>query len=432
MGCFDVGRILRKPVKDLWKYVGERAATEERFFAYFSGWDNGYAIEVQRPLRFSRPLFPEELKERVPSFTAPLSFLLVRPNGKLFDMIEQRRRDEMMPHRITLRDIDANERMLYQQLVKDEIAPKYDEITEDFAESILATHSLGFDPNGIFTKSKSVLAATTKRDGMVGFTTLTFKRGGSVKTGPTILLPQFRHRGYGYEVRRAIARRVQGQGVRKLYCTCPENDYSVIKYLLKAEYKVEAHLNAHYTTRHGELVFGKLLHTVPYTNSTMARRRIQVGYPVEITALHRAKFARFVMAMFSKTWVPVDLEMAKKIVDNGCDAEKRTYEEKPIKFVCVGVKSGCIGMVALVPKRGGAVKGLCFSSSNHVPTLDKLVEQTEGEAKKWRKRKLYFLHPIDDGLIVQVLKQRDYVTEGILREPYCPGRDVIVVSKHMC
>src|SRR5207247_3302893 len=110
----------------------------------------------------------------------------------------------------------------YVKLVTREIAPKYDDISKQFAVNILRSERLGYDPNGILTVRKEVMAIENPNNVLIGFTTFTHKLGGSVKTGPTVLLPGKRKRGWGSAARRAITKKATLDGIRKLYCTCPD------------------------------------------------------------------------------------------------------------------------------------------------------------------------------------------------------------------
>jgi predicted transcriptional regulator len=52
-----VKRIHQLPVKELWSMTKEHAGiSEDRFFEYFKGKDQGYAIEIGNVDRFAEPL----------------------------------------------------------------------------------------------------------------------------------------------------------------------------------------------------------------------------------------------------------------------------------------------------------------------------------------------------------------------------------------
>lgn len=430
IGCFDVNRVLRDPIGKLWNLVGERATSRERFFAYFSKWENGYAIEIANPVRFQRPLARKLLKRLIPSFTAPLSYSLVEKGTRLFSILKKGYTRNAKSPLVHLQEIGSGEKALYQQLVTKEISPKYDELTERFSEAILDSHSAGYDSNGVFTKRKLVLTVKSKSGQLIGFTTLTFKRGGSVKTGPTILLPRFRHHGYGLALRHAVEENLRNKGVRKIYCTCPANDLAIIKHLLTAGYQIEAHLDKHYSRNHGELIFGKFLPTLTAHKSALSfSRRCLRAYPTYPSSSLAKKMSRFLHKWFLETWAPIEKQTIDKIIRRSSKAEGIAYEKKPVRLLCLMQKQNLCGALVLSPKRGGAIKALCFFSTNHKSTIHRLFDVAEKQATDWGKRKIYVLHPADDHLIIRILKGRGYRTEGILREPYRPQCDVLVLSK---
>ena len=245
VGCFDTMGVIRLPVHKLWRYVGDSATPKKRFFSYFQNRQSGCAIPISNPIKFAQPVLRADIKKADKAFFIPISSRFVRRGTKLFRLLENTRRKFRRPRVVRLRRIRRSEHGKYIRLVTEEIAPKYDDITSQFAANILRSEGLGYDPNGILTVCKEVLAVENTDHGLIGFTTFTHKLGGSVKTGPTVLLRRKRKLGWGSAVRRAIAEKAKTEKVRKLYCTCPDWDMPVVSYLLRAGYKIEAHLASH-------------------------------------------------------------------------------------------------------------------------------------------------------------------------------------------
>ncbi len=414
IGWFQSGRVIRKPLRQLWADVGDRATTRRRFFAYFSGWQVGCAVRILRPRRFSIPLYPQELKDKVPEFTAPMSYLLVLRTEPLFRILERRSKEEQSRPRIQLRRIRNNEHARYEALVTKEIGARYDEITGSFAKSILTCHRRGIDKNGIFTLGKEIFAIC-RGSRLLGFTTVTYKVGGSVKTGPTIILSRYRRKGYGLAARLALAERLRRSGVRKMYCTCPDSDRRVINHLLGSGYRIEAHLHSHYTIRHGELVFGKFLKGGQRVSAVHRKLRRTPGYRVDPTSVGSNALAQLLNDALSANWGRLPLRAARRIVEMARRPRTGVYEEKEVNLVCVGDKKRCNGAIVLIPKRGGSAKGLCLPATKHLPTIDRLIGAAEDEARATGRRKLYFLHPMLDHRTIRALRQRGYAAEGVLR-----------------
>jgi predicted transcriptional regulator len=227
VGCFEAGAPIKAPINQLWEIVGDRGTPRERFFRYFAKSKMGFGIPVHNPVRFRKIICPPALKRLLPRFRAPMSYLFIRPGLALFRTLEQKRKKESQPFEITLVELRKRDRKLFINLVTSEIAPKYEDITEHFARAILRSHHIGFDPNGIFTTKKRVFSILDQKQRLVGFTTLTYKIGGCAKTGPTVILSRFRGKGFGLATRRELMKLARTERIRKLYCTCPDNDATV-------------------------------------------------------------------------------------------------------------------------------------------------------------------------------------------------------------
>jgi predicted transcriptional regulator len=431
VGCFDTDGVIRLPVRKLWNLVGPSATPRERFLTYFGKRKFGCAISIKNPMRFPRPIVPHDIKKADSKFSIPISSRVVRRGTNLYRLLEAARRRYMKPRMARLRRIRRSEHAKYVKLVTREIAPKYDDISKQFAVNILRSERLGHDPNGILTVRKEVMAIENPNNALIGFTTLTHKLGGSVKTGPTVLLPGKRKLGWGSAARRAITEKAKSERIRKLYCTCPDWDMPVVSYLLRAGYKIEAHLARHYTPRNGELIFGLQL-----TNHARARRnrsptRSEVAAkPVAATNFSKTEVVSAFKNLFSNTWTRVSAVTASQMIGGYFRPSKRmTYEEKPIALLAIATRKRIVGLVLLVPKRGGAVKALLMSETGHRGTLQGLLALAEDAVRAAGRRKLYFLHPIADDEIISLFVARGYTAEGVLRSPYQQGQDAAVYSR---
>lgn len=429
VGCFDAGNVVQYPVDELWRAVGERATTRERFDAYFRGWKKGYAIEILSPLKFSQPIFPPALRDAEPSFTAPQSYLLLPHTETLYGVLEERRREQLGRRAIRLERIGPADHQSFVSLVTSEICRNYDEITPDFAGMLLRLDSLGEDPNGIFTTSKEVFSVFDATQGLVGFTTLTFKLGGSAKTGPTILFHEFRGKGYGTSLRRELIRYAKGRGVRKLYCTCPDTEYPVIRHLLGNGFRVEAHLASHYRNEHGELVFGLLLDTREHPHVEAPQRGSFVAETTSPDTFPAKALVAATQRLLSESGYQMDAGRAALLVRRAKEQPDQPYESKPISMVCLEYKNECVGLSILIPKRGGATKVILASATSDTRSIEGLLTESEERQRLRGRRKLYVAHPITDEDIVAVLLRSGYQSEGVLRQPYVPGLDALVMSK---
>lgn len=431
-GCFDVGQILHMDIRQLWKAVGFEATSKERFFSYFRDHEKGYAIEVRNPIRFETRVSPAKLKTVYSSFVPPQGAMLIDNSHRLHRLLEKKRQSALSKaRRVELVRIGDEHRDLYKKLIDQYVKASYEEIDRSFAEAILNIHDRGYDPTGFFTTNKEVLTITNPKSSVIGFTTLTYKRGGSVKTGPTVLLEEYQDQGYGQATRTEIENYVREHGRRKVYCTCPQNSFAVIRYLLTAGYRVEAHLDNHYARDHGELVFGKLVgpgiqHRPLKEVSDSSSARL-----CGPEAFDRNDLVRSIKKLFNATWFEIEKRFAQQIVDDSLDASLTGYAEKPKWLVCLSSHGQCVGAAILLPKRGGAVKTLIVRGTKDTSSLLRLIKGAESLANEQHRRKIYFLHPIGDHQFVDLLISRRYQGEGLLREPYVAGRDVVVYSRFL-
>lgn len=432
VGWFDVGRIIKKSIGELWTDVGNAATTRERFFNYFALSKEGFAIEIRNASRFAKPVSMETLKAERVRLEPPQQFIILDPGQPLYLRLESERSSTLhkaLP-RVTFQNIATHQRPTYKGLVMKHISPHYEQIDRTFASSTLRVHDLGFDPAGFFTTKKQVLAIYTERHRCVGFTTLTIKSGGCVKTGPTIIFPRYRRRGYGQSTRKAIEERVLKQGARKIYCTCPDTSEPTMRYLLASGMRVEAHLELHYATDHGELVFGKLLvadeSTVPSSNPPPKT----AGNVQAATDFNRNVLIQDFIDMFQSTWSARPTpNFAAEIISQAVDNPSHKHHEKPKRMVCIGAQNHCIAGAVLLPKRGGAVKAMVLRNTSDQPTIVKLITRTVDEVVHLGGRKLYILHPLTDAAMIVLLHSNAFKAEGLLRAPYVPGQDVIVMSR---
>lgn len=434
VGCFDVGRIIKAPKAELWKQVGNAATTKDRFDSYFSSAKEGYAIEILNPVRFEGPVTIEQLNGEFVQLTPPQSFVVLDPGQPLHRILESERSQSLALRpsvNLQLKAIRQNQREDYRRLVTKHVGAQYDDIDDSFVSSTLKIHDLGFDPSGFFTSKKQVLGIFKKKT-CLGFTTLTYKSGGCVKTGPTILYRQFRGKGFGVATRKAIEAYLRPLNIRKIYCTCPDTAEATIKYLLASGMRIEAHLERHYSRAHNELVFGKLLLADDPGQHRSYDAEVAEGDIAEAEVFHRKQLVSDFRAMFGKTWSPVSSKFAAQVVAQGTEqrVSARHHHNKPKRLVCLGSGSRCIGSVVLLPKRGGAVKGLLLRMTDHENSLRKLVDAALTCAAGLNGRKLYFLHPIEDATVLMVLRGAGFSAEGLLRAPYVPGQDVVIYSKY--
>ncbi len=430
-GCFEVGEILREERNKLWTRTGELGTSRKRFLRYFSQHAVGNAIEVLNPVHFKKAMSVRELREHYERFSPPQSSLIVRKDHPLFEILEKKRLSAFKSIRkVELKAIQEDHRDDYKSLIREHVGSHYDEIDESFAEANLRIHDLGYDPSGFFTERKEVLTIWSDKT-PIGFTTLTYKRGGSVKSGPTMLYAEFRNAGYGVATRSSIETYARRQGMRKVYCTCPADKYEVMKYLLASGYRVEAHLELHYSSEHSELVLGKVIGPNVGAKALRLPNNDDYGRIQKINHFEPNQLVENIQTMFGTGWVGVSKSFVRQLINDAKESETVNYAGKTKFLICVKGEKDCIASAILLPKRGGALKAFVLRATANAATLRRLINACEQKAITLQRRKIYFLHPLTDHQIVDLLISRNYVVEGILRAPYVQGRDVVVLSKFL-
>lgn len=430
IGCFDVGAIIKRKIDSLWKITGNAATTRERFYNYFGSLLQGYAIEIRNPVRFAESLI-RPLNAAVAAISPPQSFRIIDPRETLYSDLEYRRALSLPNHSrtVSLRRIAAHNREAYKRLVYAHISRNYEDIDESFAKSNLKVHDLGRDPVGFFTARKEVLEIRSDHR-LVGFTTLTYKSGGCVKTGPTILLKKFQRRGYGLATRKAIEERIF-PGARKIYCTCPDREKDVINYLLASGMRIEGHLERHYAATHNELIFGKLLvadETLPsYERSALTS---VPGVLCDPHSFERRTLVGDFASLFGSTWSPVSRNFAQAIIKQAVKPEDEQVA-KPKRLVCLENCGRCIAAIVLLAKRGGAIKGVFLRGTSHLPSLRLLLDEACYLSSDLGRKKIYFLHPLTDSSVLGLLRSAGFQSEGLIRAPYRPGQDAAVMSRFL-
>src|SRR5205814_6143381 len=91
---------------------------------------------------------------------------------------------------VRLSDFLPEHQRRFSKLVDAHISGYYEETGPGYAAKLIELNNADEDREGIFTLTKSIRAVHVKGK-LAGFTVITEKIGGAVKTGPTILLPKY-------------------------------------------------------------------------------------------------------------------------------------------------------------------------------------------------------------------------------------------------
>ena len=88
IGSFACGEITEAKPTTLWrKYASIAGVSRTALMEYFQGAERGCAIIVCKPHRWNPPLTLAQIKRRIPDFTPPQSYLLIKHGDPLARVI---------------------------------------------------------------------------------------------------------------------------------------------------------------------------------------------------------------------------------------------------------------------------------------------------------------------------------------------------------
>lgn len=310
------------------------------------------------------------------------------------------------------------------------------EITSEYANQALKIHSEGKDKVGFLTVQKLVLSIYNESKTLIGFTVLTFKRGGSVKSGPTVFFEGFRNQGYGQLLRTSLHSYLLKRKVRKIYCTATVVNRDVVNYLLAAGYKVECQLTRQYGI-FDELILGKIL--IPSRPSRLKNIATECRKKLESSKListgtpkksDKGPLIAFIQRTFSKDFTKISKKVASSFVEDSFRNSDLAYEQKPKTILIGKLKNELIAACICLPKRGGSFKAVLLSDMD-LPSLvfKELIFAVESIATKQRRSKIYYTVPEYRFDHIQNLRELKYSFEGVLIEPYSMNENVHIYSK---
>lgn len=330
----------------------------------------------------------------------------------------------------------------FQSLAAGIIGGAYDEITDRFAKNLVEIDARGFDENGYFTIGKEIwVARIASTDEVIGFEVITRKRGGSIKLGPTLLLPQFRGRHFARDIINLLLDSYAKAGARKVYVTAPlSHEAANALDFHSLGLSVEGILRSQYRSQSSERVFGRLLRPLAlYTieANVWVRPESSEGITVKrgIQALAPAEFISWIMEKMAAGYGDIDESFGESILKAADRGFEAAYEEKgKLIYTIWANDSRWVGCVICTPKRGGAVKvaPILLAPEYHTrTTVEAIMKTIRDDMATFGRRKILSLIPVLDWSIAIILFDMGYTLEGILRSPYKEANDIIVLSDHL-
>ena len=334
-----------------------------------------------------------------------------------------------------------DENHFIQEIVR-YISPIYDEIGKTFAFTLLNIFRKGYDEYGYFTLAKDiwVLKDVYTRN-VAAYEVVTRKRGGSIKIGPTIVLPQYQRKGLARKIILLLEEHYTKMGCRKIYATSPINhlgaaalDYNGLGW------KTEAIMMHQYRVGEAERVAGKLL-----KNISLPSPKIQSEYDellidqqdlvikVGLKEEEEQQFIDMIIQLMPQHYDDIDESFGRSIIK----AEKRftaSKEEKGKAILNVFINGQLIAIIISTPKRGGSVKlspiliKPGFRTSYLIEKMFKyMIDWYEQNFSQYKR--FYTLIPTQDYYLIRMICKLEWRLEGILKEPYKVGVDVLLFAK---
>src|SRR3989339_157404 len=443
-GCFYFENYFKLPINELWDKVGVLATTQERFFKYYgTGIKYGIALSIERVELLKNPVTIDQIKKIDQNFSFPhypWSYLQIDENSLVIKYLNNLPRKSFINNSLNSKMIsraesslfikpitNIKEEKIFRYLYETDIVPYYDGC-EGYFNRLLDVNKHGFDNFGYFTQKKDIWTFHQDKK-IIGFTVSTLKRGGSLKFGPTVLLPDKRGLGLGTKLKLLVE--LKYPNIRKFYCTVPETNYAGIKSNIRAGYRIEAHLLNQYGNGKNELVFGKLIKPnipklfQPFVNINTNSIRILNGNELDYKNLQE-----IVHLLLSPWYDDINNEFINGLI-NGM--KQNLDISRKCKKVGIALQNEIpIGIIIVTHKRGGATKCSPFIlNQNNLVCFQKLLEYASKSFIEFLSRKSYIHIPILQSFTIQNAINLGYKPEGILQEPYKPGIDVLVIGKEI-
>lgn len=317
----------------------------------------------------------------------------------------------------------------FGELLLAELPKYYDEVDESFPRSIVANALAGQDRYGYFTRVKRVFVGWV--DGLPqAFTVVSYKRGGSVKVGPTVVMPEWRRQGLGRMFRRTVEQLItRDTRVRKLYLTINASNQGALLFNLGLGYRIEGVLPDHYRNGEQELVLGRIMRPGPLLEERP--RRLPPGDFDTVLLLEGSvdidEFAEYLLPRLAAGFSDLDRSFVDAVVA-ALEHDRQGYASKGKRLLTAWRAERLCGVAVLVPKRGGAMKVSPLIAED-VAALDVLVEGSVRQALSASRRKLYAVIPTVDMGVVDSVGRHGFHVEAQLREAYRAGVDALVLGR---
>ena len=422
--------------KQIWEKVGVRATPKDSFNKYYANSTRAVALGIEKAYSLKTPISLPEAKKVEPGFTVPQAFAYLKNYPSLLEALYRRAQDgvtaQVSTPKFAISKILPSQHKEFIQQVNRHITGSYNETGKSYAKFLLDSHESGYDPEGVFTKGKTIFSIYWGGE-LAGYLVTTMKIGGSVKTGPVIIFENYRQQGLGQSLRVLVHDIYKAIGFRKVYATVPANNIAACQYLIAANYQIEGHLNRHYHDRHDELVLGYLLSESRGVPQPI-QRQITPLYKFYRMSKSSSEIALHLKSVFSEVYCEVTNGWVTRQISQALSAGRGNSKEllKPRIIFAADGPTGVSATALCVLKRGGSAKISMLTETSHINGLVAFLSHISKSLSRLRTakvRKLYSHVPVHDTDLMSAYYLAGYSAEGIISTPYNALTDMVIFSK---
>ena len=216
--------------------------------------------------------------------------------------------------------------------------------------------------------------------------------------------------------------------MRKAYSTIPDNHYEALHYLLKSNYRIEAHLKSQYAASHGELVLGKALINIIRKQEHFTSPNFEaINLIFHLDPPPEEGVRKFIREEMSKDYSNIDENFVDLLL-NPNDGVFHGTKQRTVVFASAG--ENLVGFCLIISKRGGAVKLAPFVCVNNRQVASMLLGKALDFAKSnLLVRKFYSFFPLSNSNVALAFQDLGFLPEGLLTDPYRDDVHMLAYSK---
>ncbi len=138
---------------------------------------------------------------------------------------------------------------------------------------------------------------------------------------------------------------------------------------------------------------------------------------MDVSAFLREEFSAAYCGV-STDWVSRQIAFA--------GASHRSQQEPRRIYIAYGLGLNALALCMI--KRGGSGKVLLLSRTSHRPSMTAFLEWVCSQLGEYGCRRVYTFVPVQDTDIMQAFLDMGCTVEGVLRRPYSPNADCLVLG----